>query len=160
MDDQNRNLILATALSFLVILVWFILFPPEEQAPNPEPTIPSEQELGAEELATLPPTAGAPAAGETPAADPATEAPRIQIDTPALSGSISLRGGRIDDLALKDYRRDLEPGSPIVQLLHPVGGDDAYYAIYGWAGGADVGREGVPGPNTDWQVEGDGPARR
>ena len=49
MDDQNRNLILATALSFLVILVWFILFPPEEQAPNPQPTVPSEQALDAEE---------------------------------------------------------------------------------------------------------------
>jgi YidC/Oxa1 family membrane protein insertase len=28
MDDQNRNLILATALSMVVILVWFVLFPP------------------------------------------------------------------------------------------------------------------------------------
>ena len=28
MDDQNKNLILATGLSFLVILVWFVLFPP------------------------------------------------------------------------------------------------------------------------------------
>ena len=27
MDEQNRNLILATGLSFLVILVWFLLFP-------------------------------------------------------------------------------------------------------------------------------------
>lgn len=27
MDDQNRNLILATVLSFAVILVWFVLFP-------------------------------------------------------------------------------------------------------------------------------------
>lgn len=34
MDDQNKNLILATALSFLVILVWFVLFPP------PEPDVP------------------------------------------------------------------------------------------------------------------------
>ena len=30
MDDQNRNLLLATALSFLVILVWFLLFPPPD----------------------------------------------------------------------------------------------------------------------------------
>ena len=28
MDDQNKNLILATVLSFLVILIWFTLFPP------------------------------------------------------------------------------------------------------------------------------------
>ncbi len=30
MDDQNKNLILATALSLVVILVWFFLFPPPE----------------------------------------------------------------------------------------------------------------------------------
>ena len=30
MDDQNKNLILATALSFVVILIWFVLFPPPE----------------------------------------------------------------------------------------------------------------------------------
>jgi len=30
MDDQNKNLILATVLSVLVILVWFLLFPPEQ----------------------------------------------------------------------------------------------------------------------------------
>ena len=36
MDDQNKNLILATALSFAVILVWFVMFPPEEPAVTPE----------------------------------------------------------------------------------------------------------------------------
>ena len=54
MDDQNRNLILATALSFLVILVWFFLFPPPEQTAPPAVT---EQTL-------LPPVSeGAPATG-------------------------------------------------------------------------------------------------
>jgi YidC/Oxa1 family membrane protein insertase len=35
MDDQNRNLILATALSMVVILVWFVLFPPPEAPVDP-----------------------------------------------------------------------------------------------------------------------------
>ena len=30
MDEQNKNLILATGLSMLVILAWFYFFPPEE----------------------------------------------------------------------------------------------------------------------------------
>ena len=34
MDDQNKNLLLATALSFLVLIGWMLLFPPE--APNPQ----------------------------------------------------------------------------------------------------------------------------
>ena len=33
MDEQTKNLILATALSFLVFLTWMFLFPPE---PIPE----------------------------------------------------------------------------------------------------------------------------
>ena len=36
MDDQNKNLLLATALSFVVILVWFLVFPPPEPVPAPE----------------------------------------------------------------------------------------------------------------------------
>ena len=152
MDDQNRNLILATALSFLVILVWFLLFPPEEQAPNPEPTVPTEQELDAEGIASLPPTAGERLPAR-PAPDQAPEAERIDIDTPSLEGTISLRGGRIDDLSLKRYREEVDPDAPIVQLQNPDGTDGAYYPIYGWAGGAELGADAVPGPNTEWRVE-------
>ena len=38
MDDQNRNLLLAVALSALVFVLWFALFPPPEQAPSPDPS--------------------------------------------------------------------------------------------------------------------------
>ena len=82
MDDQNKNLILATALSFLVILVWFILFPP--------PTAPVEQ-TPVEQLATLQQAPQAEIAAQTAA--PLTQAaPRVKIDTPELAGSISLIG--------------------------------------------------------------------
>jgi YidC/Oxa1 family membrane protein insertase len=37
MDDQNRNLILATAFSMVVILIWFVLFPPPEAPRTPTP---------------------------------------------------------------------------------------------------------------------------
>jgi hypothetical protein len=47
------------------------------------------------------------------------------VDTPALQGSISLRGGRIDDLFLRDYRVDVDPKSPPVELLRPEGVQDA-----------------------------------
>lgn len=52
MDDQNRNLILASALSFLVILVWYLLFPPPEPAPAPQAQVES--------------TAGVPGTAATP----------------------------------------------------------------------------------------------
>ncbi len=153
MDDQNKNLILATALSFLVILVWFVLFPPEDQPVDQPPAAATQP--AADQAAT--PAAQAPVQGGAPQAEatvetPAVEVPRVTIDTPRLSGSISLVGGRIDDLALKDYRETLEPDSPNVTLLKPVGKPEAYYAAFGWAPGGDLKNEDVPGPNTLWRV--------
>ena len=40
MDDQNKNLLLATSLSFLVLLGWMLMFPPEaiEEVPSEQTT--------------------------------------------------------------------------------------------------------------------------
>jgi len=155
MDDQNKNLILATALSFLVILVWFILFPPEERL---ETSVPEQEVV---EGALTPPAAGgqgatAPVAQspEQARTDAIAEARRVTIDTPSLSGSISLTGGRIDDLSLKNYREEVDPDSPIVTLLSPAGSPDAYYAFHGWGGAGGLSPDQLPGPGTEWQVEG------
>lgn len=148
MDDQNKNLILATALSFLVILGWYSFFPPPEPAPAPETV--------AAETAPVGDAASSPTVGTTEAVSSqsteeasASDAPRLSIETDRLSGSISLQGGRIDDLALKDYRVTID-NPEIVQFLSPVGQPGAYYALYGWAPGAGLGFEDVPGANTLW----------
>ena len=157
MDDQNRNLILATALSFLVILIWFILFPP------PEPEAPLDTQTGTE-LTPEADTGSLPSVvTETP---PTTveqtetresalaDAPRIEIETDRLSGTISLLGGRIDDLSLKDYRETQDEDAEIVTVLSPVGSPNAYYALYGWAAGTGVEPSQVPGPDTEWSQNG------
>ena len=46
--------------------------------------------------------------------------PRIAIDTPRLNGSIALKGARIDDLALMQYRETVDPNSPAIVLLVAV----------------------------------------
>ena len=129
MDDQNKNLILATALSFLVILVWFVLFPPEPSAVDP-----NAPDAGGSPTATTsvsPPAANttdtqtATTASTDGSAAALSETARVTIQTPKLSGSISLLGGRIDDLLLNDYRETLDEGSPNVTLLSPVGQPEA-----------------------------------
>jgi YidC/Oxa1 family membrane protein insertase len=153
MDNQNKNLLLATALSFLVILVWFVLFPPQDA-----PVAPTEPAV----TAGLAPDALTPPAGSGPAAvagDAAAavqpEAPRVAIDTPRLTGSISTVGGRIDNLSLKNYAETIEPDSPIVTLLRPVGAGSAYYALFGWSPAGALDFEDVPGANTEWTATGD-----
>jgi len=153
MGDQNKNLILATALSFGVILIWFLLFPP----PEPEPQLPGDTATESTPLAPAPTAStipGAPATtGEAGAPQTAADAPRLSLETDRLSGSISLSGGRIDDLLLKDYRETQDPGADIVRLMQPVGSPNAYYALYGWAPGSGLTADDVPGANTLWKVE-------
>ena len=153
MDNQNKNLIAATALSALVLIGWTYFFPPEQTAPV-APETATEQTATAEAPAAPAVADTAAAATLDTAAATGPAARRITIDTPALTGSISLSGGRIDDLSLKKYKETLAEDSPLVRLLAPV--DDPalnatpYYAVYGWAPAGGLDPALVPGPKTVW----------
>ncbi len=56
----------------------------------------------------------------------------IAIDTPALRGSIRLRGARLDDLELHRYQQTVEEGSPDVRLLRPKEGPEGYFIEQRW----------------------------
>jgi len=154
MDGQNKNLILATVLSFVVILLWFFLFPPDEI--NQNPAVESASNASQENTGLLPPALNlTPQTGDQPSAIvPSSQnlAPRVKIDTPNLTGSISLLGGRIDELALREYFETLEKQKNVT-LLSPVGNENAYYALFGWAPAGDLTHDDVPGPNTLWEIE-------
>ena len=148
MDDQNKNLILATVLSAAVIFVWYTFFTPP--LPQPEPAAPAE--VSATEPAAAPATAQAT---PTPEAAATVAAARIDIDTPRLRGTLSLAGGRIDDLQLRDYKETLDAGSPDVRLFAPVGaevGAKPYYAVYGWQAAGGLDPKLVPDARTVWSA--------
>ncbi len=159
MDDQNKNLILATALSFLVILAWFVLFPPEEpavEAPSETAAAGPEVLPPVSDTAVAPPSVGLEAVAEAEAAtgaegerDSGDASRRVEIDTPRLGGSVSLTGGRIDTLDLRDYTVELD-GDRNIQLLRPAGSTGAYYALHGWAPGGVLEHGDVPNANTPW----------
>ena len=144
MDDQNKNLLLATGLSFAVMLAWFAIAPPQT-APPPAETVTTAEPItaitGSTDVDTNMGSGNALAVAN---------ADRIIIDTPRLEGSLSLLAGRIDDLRLKDYTNTIDEGSPIVTLLSPEGSDNAYYGINGWAAASGVDPKEVPGPTTLW----------
>ena len=151
MDDQNKNLILASVLSFIVIITWFILFPP----PEPVRSDIGDNQDQSEDSDLAPITSSDKATlvdtGETKIA---VEAERIQIENELLSGAISTQGGRIDQLSLKKYRNTISEDSDIVTLLSPVGQSEDYYAAFGWAPAVGIKPDEVPNPNTIWTVVG------
>ena len=151
MNDQNKNLILASVLSFIVIITWFILFPPPE--PVTRDIESAQQQSEESNLAPNADTANAPLI-ETGETEIAVEAERIQIENELLTGAISTQGGRIDQLSLKKYRNTISEDSDIVTLLSPVGKPEAYYAAFGWAPAVGIKPDQVPDPNTIWTVVG------
>ncbi|MEM1343518.1 MAG: membrane protein insertase YidC [Pseudomonadota bacterium] len=155
--DEVRNLILAVALSMSVLIGWYAIFPP----PQPTPPPAAEQaETGAPgqtggQTAVVSGGAG-PAQATVSREDALGQSERIAIETPALSGSIALRGGRLDDLDLIRYRETLDEGAPYVTLLNPTNAPNPYYVVYGWLRTATGNPGALPGPTTEWRLaEGD-----
>ncbi|MGG7564977.1 membrane protein insertase YidC [Rhodovulum sp. DZ06] len=147
--DEQKNLIFAAGLSLLVVVVWFFLFPPQEP--------PAPQQQAAVEQGAAPSTGAAPQMQAADAAAPVTRADalarssRVEISTPRLSGSIALKGGRIDDLHLLDYKTSLDEDADTVTLLSPIGAQHPFYAVYGWLPTAETPVK-TPGPNTEWSL--------
>ena len=167
---DSKNTILAIVLSAIVLIVWqyFFAIPQEkarqeqlaqqQQAQKTNPPAPAQP--GAPVTAPTPGVAGAPpqvpgAAAPPPVSTPATRAavlaasPRIPISTESVQGSIALKGGRIDDLALVKFRETVDPKSPAIVLLSPSGSPEPFYAEFGWTNAAG-GTVNVPTADTVW----------
>jgi YidC/Oxa1 family membrane protein insertase len=149
MHDHN-NVFLAIAFSVIILITWQYFFatsfapgegrrkaaPLEWQTPKAVPAAPPQQEVSRQELLG--------------------RSPRIAIETPRLSGSISLRGGRIDDLSLAQYRETTDPKSAAVELLSPSGSAHPFYAEFGWVDASSTALK-VPTSDTVWQQIGANP---
>jgi YidC/Oxa1 family membrane protein insertase len=167
MMDQ-KNLVIAIALSIAILLGFQYFFEQpklqkdqaeqaklaqQQSAPGmPGPTATAPTAPGA---AGAPPAGGAVAAPAESRAAALKTAPRIRIETAKLHGSINLLGGRIDDLTLADFHETIDPKSPEIELLSPIGSHNPYLAEFGWvAGGADAAGAKVPDNETQWTATG------
>ena len=168
MIDQ-RNLVIAIALSLVVILAWSFLYDvPRVERERARQQQAVEQQVGerptagtgqpaaptpADALPAAPTTAGAEPGPAMDRAALLEAGPRVAIASPRLEGSISLTGARIDDLSLIDYRVTVAPDSPEIILLSPSEAPDAYFADFGWAA-ADPSVV-LPRADTVWQADGE-----
>jgi YidC/Oxa1 family membrane protein insertase len=173
MTDQ-KNTLIAIVLSALVLIGWQIFFglpqvekqkqiqqQQAQERAQPAPGTPAQQQTGTPPQptpGTAPQAPGQPSTvpGQTVTREAALAAsPRIQLDTPRLAGSVSLKGGRLDDLSLVKYRETVDPNSPAIVLLAPSGSPQPFYSEFGWVAGAGTTVK-MPGPDTIWRQEGSG----
>ena len=163
MTSEQKNLFLAIGLSLIVLLGWNYFYG--------APKMDAARQATQQSTQTSPPNAVSPGSPAANAENPGFAAapggpvepaqiirtreqalalsPRIAIDTPALTGSIALKGGRIDDVSLKNYRETIDPKSPMIVLLSPLGTQNPYYAETGFvaAAGSNI---ALPNGNTIW----------
>ncbi|WP_169543297.1 membrane protein insertase YidC [Sneathiella aquimaris] len=156
MSDQ-KNVILAVVLCIGIIFGFQYFFP----SPEIENQAAQNNEQAAMNAngstAPTPGTAGTAAVPSgTSAALPAmsreeslAKTPRIKINTPSLHGSIALKGARIDDLTLVNYREEVDPSSPEIKLFSPSGSPKPYYAEFGWSVGPETTVK-LPNSNSIW----------
>ena len=88
---------------------------------------------------------------QRPREDVIKEAPRLSIDNGVIYGSISLRGGRIDDISFHEYYEEMEKKKNVT-LLSPKDSMFPRYVEYGWI--PDDKNISVPGNETVWRVDG------
>ena len=175
MNSEMKNYILAIALSLGVIIFWQTYFgnPAQQQLQEQAATQQQQQvapgnaqsgDAGVPQAPQADTGTGVPQAAPGGNAVPGAaqalprdavleQSPRIRIDTPVLSGSINLKGARLDDLRLKNYHETVDNTSPTIVLLSPVGGTGAFFTEQGWV--APTGQTiKLPNAETVWSTTG------
>ena len=160
---DQRNIFLAIALSLLILIgsqtlmEYFFPTPPESAEIGQTQTgQPGTSQPGAPNAPSGLPAAPGSAMPAVPSAvqraEKLQEAPRVAIDTARLSGSIALRGGRIDDLVMRNYRVSVEEDSANEVFFSPSGTEFGFYAQFGWVASSPT--IVLPNDETVWTSSG------
>jgi YidC/Oxa1 family membrane protein insertase len=148
--EDRRNLILAIALTALILFGWPYLA--EKFFPQPAP-VSTAGVAGTKPQGPASPDAPLGtnvASAATPLPQALSSSARVLIQTPKLKGSINLEGAKIDDLLLLAHRTALAKDSPPVRLFAPSGTKSAYFARFGWVGNGVT----APDDKTVWTPSG------
>ncbi|MBN9488220.1 MAG: membrane protein insertase YidC [Alphaproteobacteria bacterium] len=157
---DQKNFIVAIVLSVLIIVGWQYAFPPKHTPPQQQQQQTTTQSSSSPGTSSSPgPSSPSAAPGSAtsaveafvPRAQALARSPRVTFNTPELIGSIDLKGARVDDVQLAKQRETLNPDSPPVPVLSPVGSEHPYYAEFGWS--ASDASIKLPGSDTLWTAD-------
>ena len=164
MTPENRNLILAVALSMIVLFGWqLMVIQPEMEKEQAQQALLAKQQAAKKSLditqevgtpmvvASTGVQANSGAGGQN---DMSTDtAKRITIDAPLVQGSLSLQGARIDDIVLTGYRETLDTASANISFLQKTSSQSPFFAEFGWA--SSDASQPMPNAQTLWASNSD-----
>ena len=137
-QNDQRNLLLAIVLCFGLFMV-YNLFVLEPQQKAQRDARAAADRVAAAQQATGQPAAIAPTIRprDQVVSEQLAAGGRVQLNAPAVEGSISLLGARIDDVQLKGFydtvqAKEAKLQSAEVKLMAPEGTNNAFYATVAW----------------------------
>lgn len=145
--EQNYRLLLAVALSTLILFIWQIYYlPPIPEAKKATALIASDTKLASveESYKLLPRNELIEKGYKTHN--------RIKINNKFIDGSINLQGARIDDIRLAQYKEKIGGYSDNVILLSPSYTKELYFAEFGWVNASDTPVD-LPNSQTIWKAD-------
>tara|TARA_B100001250_G_scaffold413987_1_gene450100 strand:+ start:613 stop:2298 length:1686 start_codon:yes stop_codon:yes gene_type:complete len=146
---DTKNVIAAISLSIAVIVLYTIFFAP----PVPDPKQIQNKEKGNIQTTNT----DAPSLDQNEEVlnisrnEALKEVNRILFENENIKGSISLKGGLIDDLQFKKFKKTLN-GEENVTLLNPRKVKNGYYVETGWA--TTNKNINVPDAKSLWKIDG------
>ena len=133
MNPETRNLVAAISLSMAVLIGYQLLFVEPKKDIAQKENIVKESDDSSNIPIPKNFDNGIVASDNTEPKSSNKPVPRISMISKEVSGSISLRGARIDDITLTQYRETLEPESELIKLLLKSNGDSPYFIEFGWS---------------------------
>lgn len=151
--EGNNGLLIAAFAAVALMMGWDYFAPNPEVAPqNVEAqqtisvdgqTLPGQPEVMSSDKHQANPSSALPVAAKS------RKVERLPVESESFYGGVALTGGRIDELALKNYTVTLEGDTP-VQIFSPSG-KRVHFFDAGWQS-MNV---PVPSGHTQWQAKGD-----
>ena len=147
MNPETRNLVAAISLSMAVLIGYQLLFvdPKKDQiiqenvvnnlSDNSNIPIPSNDN-------------SLTVTSENDKTEKIKNVPRVLLNSNETSGSISLKGARIDDITLTQYRETLDADSSLINLLLKSNEKNPYFIEHGWSSPDGL---KVPNGKTLWK---------
>ena len=154
---EGKNIVIAIALSLSVILFWeaFMVVPNKEV--NKSSIVQNQSKSSDKQRNKELTNEIVPSIDQTKAPSIITRkesinsSKRIKIKNDNLEGSLNLKGGIIDDISFKNYKKILGEKEN-VNFLNPKETENGYFVETGWTSIGNVTK--VPNSETTWSVRG------
>ena len=148
MNPETRNLVAAISLSMAVLIGYQLFFVDIKKDQYQQEII--AENVGDSSNIPIPSNDNSGILNtENTKSTVLTTVPRVSVISKEVTGSISLKGARIDDVTLSQYRETLDPDSNLIDLLLKSNERNPYFLEFGWSSPDGV---KVPNGKTLWKA--------